>query len=220
MKTTITASPAEVFANATLANFDNFFDLAFAGQDVTAVVAKQAAQVASMGGNASISDQLLNALESLLPILTNTPDTSQKALIAQKVADLLTLIKDLIASFPGIQNFETNPNLLTDPLNAAFYALYNQLKTDAQNLIADPALALAYFSDPAEQAKLAEIIATKLFLPGSTTENSTDATSTNFNNFFDLAFLKQDTIVVSLKQAAVVKSMGGNATITCNFLTH
>ena len=147
-----------MFANATLANFNSFFDLVFAGQDTTTVVAKQAALVASMGGNATISDQLLNTLGSLIPILTNTPDADQKALIAQKVDDEFKLTKDLIASFPGMENFETNPNLLEDPLNAAFYALYNQLKTEAQNLIADPALALAYFSDPAVQAKLASII--------------------------------------------------------------
>ena len=155
---TTTANPIAVFAAANLANYNSFFVLALLGQDTTAIVAKQAALVASMGGNATISDQLLNALESLLPILTNTPDAAQKALIAEKVGDEFKLTTDLVASFPGMENFETNPNLLEDPLNAAFYALYNQLKTEAQNLIANPALALAYFSDPAVQAKLASII--------------------------------------------------------------
>ena len=155
---TTTANPIAVFAAANLANYNSFFDLALLGQDTTAIVAKQAALVASMGGNATISDQLLNTLESLLPILTNTPDAAQKALIAEKVGDEFKLTTDLIASFPGMKNFETNPNLLDNPLNAAFYALYNQLKTEMQILISDPALALAYFSNPAVQTKLAEII--------------------------------------------------------------
>ena len=159
MPPTTTANPIEVFANATVANYNSFFDLAFSNLDTSNVVANQAALIESMGGNATISDQYFDALASLISILSSTPDPVQEARIAQGVADLFKLTEDLIASFPGMENFETNANLMMDPENAAFYALYNQLKTDSDSLIADPASAFAYFTNNAVQAKLAEIVA-------------------------------------------------------------
>ena len=147
-----------MFADATLANYNSFFDLAFSNLDTAAVVANQAAMVDSMRGNATISNQYFDVLNSLISILSSTPDAAQAAQIAQGVTDLFALTKELIASFPGMENFDTNPNLLIDPVNAAFYALYNQLKTEADGLIANPASAFAYFSNDAVQARLAEMI--------------------------------------------------------------
>ena len=159
MPPTTTADPIEVFANATMANYNSFFDLAFSNLDTSNVVANQAALIESMGGNATISDQYFDALGSLISILSITPDPVKEAQIAQGVADLFKLTEDLIKSFPGMENFETHQNLLTDSDNAAVYALYNQLKTDSDSLIADPASAFAYFTNDAVQAQLAEIVA-------------------------------------------------------------
>ena len=144
--------------NAIVANFNNFFVMAFLKQDTKAVSIHQAALVASKGGNETIALQYFDTLNSLIMVLLNTPDTNQASQISQKVADLIKLTKELIASFPGMENFETSPLLMMDPENAAFYSLYNLLKSGADNLIADPASALAYFTNNVVQAKLAELV--------------------------------------------------------------
>ena len=141
-----------------MTNYNSFFDLAFSNLDTSNVVANQAALVESIGGNATITLKYFETLRSLIPILSNTPDVNQAAQITQKLTDLIKLTKDLIASFPGMENFETDQTLLIDSKNAAFYELYTQSQSYANDLTLSPSSALEFFSNELVQEKIAELI--------------------------------------------------------------
>ena len=102
--------------------------------------------------------QFFDTLRALILVLSATPDETEKAQITQGATDLIVLTKELVASFPGMENFEMNQILLIDPENAPFYELYNQLQQFSQDLVSDPSSAFDYFSNKLVQEKIADLI--------------------------------------------------------------
>ena len=119
---------------------------------------KQAALIEGVGGNETIALQYFETLTSLITVLLNTPDTNQASQISHLVTNLMKITKQLVALFPGMENFETDPVLLLNQKNAAFYELYNQLQSFAQELIVDPLSSLNFFSNKIVQEKIAKLI--------------------------------------------------------------
>lgn len=136
-------------------NIKKFIVLIFSKQDTSCVKTDQKALVDA--GGPIIILEYFETLESLISILSSTPDLNQATQIAQKVTNFYSLIKKVIASLPGLKNFETDMILMMDTRNIDFYMLLDQFKVAHTSLISNPATALDYFSNGVVQEKLAKI---------------------------------------------------------------
>jgi hypothetical protein len=148
----------EVFASNTQANFQNFYTLLFSNQSTISAREAQAANVAKIGGNATITRLFSDSISALLSNLTSSPDENQQIIIRQTIKETLGLSYAFISTLPGMENFENNTVLRSNPDNARFYQIYEELQMEGVEIIANPASALAYFSNISVIIKMSETI--------------------------------------------------------------
>jgi hypothetical protein len=148
-----------VFASGTQANFQNFFTLLFSNQSTRSAGEAQAANVAQIGGNATINVMMSDSFTLLFSVLVSSPNESQKTIIRQRFTELVALVDALFSSFPGLENYQNSTVLRSNPDNARFYQLYDQFLTNALEIMANPGYALEFYSNSSTIENIIEQVA-------------------------------------------------------------
>jgi hypothetical protein len=190
-------SPFESFSRNTLLNYQDFFALLLASEPTANIIELQAANVASIGGSLSITLNLFDSFALLFGNLTNSPSTAQQTLITQGISKVLSLADSYFSSFLGLANFKTDAVLQSNPNNSRFYQLYNEIQQELATIMADPATALAYFSNSSVINKFTE---TAILVGKVSIDSQSSKLNYNYNaNWFSFFYFKSFTFRNTLK---------------------
>jgi hypothetical protein len=165
-------SPFQVFSSNTEKNYENLFALLI--RNMPTAIDRQAANVASIGGSEAITRDLFDSFALLYSNLTSSPSAAQQALIAQGTSKVLSLADSYFSSLPGLEIFKTDPALQSNPNNSRFYQLYNEIQQEVTAVIANPATALAYYSNSSVVSKFTEtaVVAGKVSIDSQSGKHS------------------------------------------------
>lgn len=126
-------------------------------QDTANVTQSILTSLDEQGGNITIGIKMVNSLVSLLTNLTSTPNTNQKNIYNQCSNETLRFAIEFIEFFPGMENFDNNPNLLANVNNTRFFEVYRQFHEDMNKIINNPDLADSYYRNSSVPDLIAEL---------------------------------------------------------------
>lgn len=133
-------------------NFKDLFSISSANGDISSLITKQTELLDNNGANTTFIASYLTSLASLMSNLVPNPSEDQKAQIKQRTVESLNFVELVIKSQPGLENFDTDVNLITDPANYEFYQILQDLHNTGQAINNDPANAKVFFDDPTAAA--------------------------------------------------------------------
>jgi hypothetical protein len=96
------------------------------------------------GGNTASLNSFIDSVGAIGSVLVANPNEAQKAQIAEKVQNFIDTGID-IKSQPGLENFETDPDIINEPKFVLGLEAYNQFKTRIEFLVDHPDQAYEVF---------------------------------------------------------------------------
>jgi hypothetical protein len=118
---------------------------AFLGGDLKPFRTLYANTFQALGGNTASLGSYVNCVGAIGSVLVENPNEEQKAQIAEKVQNYINAGIDLIKSQPGLENFETDPDIINEPKFALGWESVNQFKNKLLSLVVNPEKAYDHF---------------------------------------------------------------------------
>ena len=138
-------------------NFKNFFTAGFAGKDFKPFAKKHSEILEREGGvGGKVCVKYFETIASYLPVITPTPDDEAKKKIVEGVTETLNRGVEIIKAQPGLENFQTDQALTSNPELTNFYTAIKASSDDVIIIQNEPASADKFFHDPALPLRLAQ----------------------------------------------------------------
>jgi hypothetical protein len=104
-----------------------------------------ASTLQALGGNTARLDNYVDSVGAIGAVLVSNPNEAQKIQIAEKIQNCINAAIDLIKSQPGLENFETDPDLINEPKFALGLEVCYQIKNNLESLVLNPETAYDHF---------------------------------------------------------------------------
>lgn len=130
--------------------FENLFKAELDGGDTSTIQNQLVTAYTELGGNSALVPQTVAQSKAVTAIATPFPNFVESKKISAELTKLLDAITLLIKSQPGLENFQTDPSIQSDPQFAPFISYFDETSAKFRNMIDNPPLAYTYYSTEAE----------------------------------------------------------------------
>jgi hypothetical protein len=124
---------------------------------VSSIVKSHTGIVENYGGNLTMVAPYFSALSSMVSVIARNPSEAQKIQIREKTTALLNAGLALIKSQVGLENVETDTNLMAQPENLEFFQILAAIRSQGQANLENPASAYASFTNSSLPQTLARL---------------------------------------------------------------
>jgi hypothetical protein len=95
-------------------------------------------------------DVFVDSIDALKKVLVQNPTDAQKTQISNQIALFIIEAGNIVKSQPGLENIDTDSDIIGDPKFATFLSLLEQLKNDTTFLRLNPEKSFDYYSNISE----------------------------------------------------------------------